>query len=157
MWVWWILCFRCANCLHSYLPYRMISNSYELLPSDRKFLFSKFKSDESPAGYPRQETIRALKNKVQSVEDNTSFYEIQFSKFQQRLKALEELYNERQPPLNKQSKEEKEDWKEMYYEENEAKQKLENELDEARQKLEQVEEKLKRIDENNSKWIGLQS
>ncbi len=157
MWIWWIVslvvlivCFIFA--------YRVIVSSYDFLPSDKK-LFPRFKKNISSSGTPplQQEALRNLRNKVQSVEDNTSFYEIQFSKFQQRLKALEELYNTQHQQINIQPKKDEEDWKEMYYEENEAKEKLENELDETRERLEESENKLKGIEENNSKWIGLQS
>ncbi len=47
---------------------------------------------------------------------------------QERLKALEAQYQT--PTTNSGfSKDDEEDWKEMYYEENEVKEKLENELD----------------------------
>ena len=157
MWIWWIVsliiliaCFIFA--------YRMIVSSYDFLPTDKKFSLGFKKDAPSQNSTPaQQEVIRSLRNKLQSVEDNTSFYEIQFSKFQQRLKALEELYNTQQQPMNHQPKEDKEDWKEMYYEENEVKGKLENELDQTRQKLEEAENKLNSVEENNSQWTRLQS
>lgn len=157
MWIWWIIsliilivCFIFA--------YRMIVSSYDFLPTDKKFSLGLKKETPSQNSTPaQQEAIRSLKNKLQSVEDNTSFYEIQFSKFQQRLKALEEQYNSQQVYNNHQPKADEEDWKEMYYEENEVKEKLENELDATRQKLEEVENKLNSIEENNSQWAGLQS
>jgi chromosome segregation ATPase len=113
-----------------------------------------FSSEISPA---RGETIWDLKNQLQKVEENSSFYELQFSKLQQRLKALEAQYESQQQPLIAPKKEDEEDWKEMYYEENERKEKLENELDETKQKLEEVENQLNSVEENNSNWSGLQS
>jgi hypothetical protein len=157
MWIWWIIslivliaCFIFA--------YRMIVSSYDFLPTDKKFPldFRKDSSGKNPT-LAQQELIRSLKTKLQTVEDNSSFYEIQFSKFQQRLKMLEEQYNSNLQQSAHQPKEEEEDWKEMYFEENELKEKLENELDEANQKLEEAEKKLSSIEANNSQWAMLQS
>lgn len=157
MWIWWIIslvvliaCFIFA--------YRMIVSSYDFLPTDKKFTLGFKKEVSSQNSTPaQQELIRNLKTKLQSVEDNSSFYEIQFSKFQQRLKALEEQYNSQQQQMSQAPKEDEEDWKEMYFEENEMKEKLENELDETKQKLEEVENKLNSIEEKNTQWAGLQS
>jgi chromosome segregation ATPase len=157
MWIWWIIslivliaCFIFA--------YRVIMSSYDFLPAEKKnFLsFKRNTPAESSAGRST-EAMWDLKNQLQKVEETSSFYEIQFSKLQQRLKALEAQYENQQqaPPVSK--KEDEEDWKEMYYEENEVKEKLENELDSTRQKLEEVENKLGSLEQDNSKWSGLQS
>ena len=157
MWIWWIVsliiliaCFIFA--------YRMITSSYDFLPRDKKnFMgFKKEKASTNPTP-GQQEIISSLRNKLQSVEHSISFYEIQFSKFQQRLKALEELNNLQQKQTNVQPKGDGEDWKEMYYEENEAKEKLENELDETSRRLEEAESRSREVEESNRKWIGLQS
>ena len=128
--------------------------SYLLIKKIFSGLKEIFLLKSSPA---RGETIWDLKNQLQKVEENSSFYELQFSKLQQRLKALEAQYENQQSPLIAPKKEDEEDWKEMYYEENERKEKLENELDVTKQKLEEVENKLNSVEENNSKWSGLQS
>ncbi|HUZ59774.1 MAG TPA: DUF3496 domain-containing protein [Hanamia sp.] len=155
MWIWWIIslviliaCFIFA--------YRVIVSSYDYMPGDSKNLLS-FKRNFPPESGPgNNEAIWDIKNKLQRVEENSSFYEIQFSKLQQRLKSLEaDLYKSQQEKAMRQ--EDKEDWKEMYYQENEVKEKLENELDETRQKLEDTQIKLNSIEENKSKWISLQS
>lgn len=155
MWIWWIIslviliaCFIFA--------YRVIVSSYDYMPGDSKNLLS-FKRNFPPESGPgNNEAIWDIKNKLQRVEENSSFYEIQFSKLQQRLKSLEaDLYKSQQEKAMRQ--EDKEDWKEMYYQENEVKEKLENVLDETRQKLEDTQIKLDSIEENKSKWIGLQS
>jgi chromosome segregation ATPase len=105
-----------------------------------------------------QEYLRNLESKIQSVEDTTSYYEIQFSKFQQRLKALEELQNNKSQEIIPEPKaSEEEDWKEMYYQENEAKEKIENELDEVRQKLEEAQNNIEEFEKNKSEWSVLQS
>ncbi len=155
MWIWWIIslvvliaCFIFA--------YKVIVSSYDLLPADKKNFLSFKKSSSSPNSSPRPEAIWDLKNKLQKVEENSSFYEIQFSKMQERLKALEAQYQTQQQITASQNDDE-EDWKEMYYEENEVKEKLENELDITRQRLEEVENQLAEIEVNNSKWKGLQS
>jgi len=156
MWIWWIIslvvliaCFIFA--------YRVIVSSYDFLPSDKRNFLSFKRNISSEISPARGETIWELKNQLQKVEENSSFYELQFSKLQQRLKALEAQYEGQQQPLIASKKEDEEDWKEMYYEENERKEKLENELDETKQKLEEVENKLNSVEENNSKWSGLQS
>jgi chromosome segregation protein len=155
MWIWWIIslvvliaCFIFA--------YQVIVSSYDQMPVDKKNFLSFKKNTSSENHSSRPEAIWDLKNKLQKVEENSSFYEIQFSKMQERLKALEAQYQTRQQ-ISVSQKEDEEDWKEMYYEENEVKEKLENELDLTNQKLDEAEKKLREIEENNNKWSGLQS
>ena len=154
MWIWWIIslvvliaCFIFA--------YKVIVSSYDLLPAEKKNFLSFKKASPFENNSPRPEAIWDLKNKLQKVEENSSFYEIQFTKMQERLKALEARYQTQQVSASKNADEE--DWKEMYYEENERKEKLENELDLTREKLEEVESKLHSIEESNSNWKSLQS
>lgn len=155
MWIWWIIslvilivCFIFA--------YRVIVSSYDYMPGDTKNFLSFKKNISSESAPSNNEAIWDIKNKLHRVEENSSFYEIQFSKLQQRLKSLEgELYKSQQERDIKQ--EDKEDWMDMYYQENQTKEKLENELDNTRQKLEVAENRLNSIEENNSKWINLQS
>ncbi|MEO6905979.1 MAG: hypothetical protein ABI148_06435 [Ginsengibacter sp.] len=156
MWIWWIIslvvliaCFIFA--------YRVIVSSYDFLPADKKNLFRFKRNITVESSHDRGETIWDLKNQLQKVQENSSFHELQFSKLQQRLKALEAQYESQLQPLIAPKKEDEEDWKEMYYEENDRKEKLENELDTTRQKLEIVESKLNLVEENNSKWNSLQS
>jgi len=159
MWIWWIIslvvliaCFIFA--------YKAIVSSYDFLPADkRNFLSFKrnIPAETSTTSIARNDTIWDLKNQLQKVEENSSFYELQFSKLQQRLKALEAHYEGNQQPLAVAKKGDEDDWKEMYYEENERKEKLENELDITRQKLEEVENTLNSINEDSSKWKSLQS
>ena len=155
MWIWWIIslvilivCFIFA--------YRVIVSSYDYMPGDTKNFLSFKKNIPLERASSNNEAIWDIKNKLHRVEENSSFYEIQFSKLQQRLKSLEEeLYKSQQERDIKQ--EDKEDWMDMYYQENQVKEKLENELDEARQKLESAISKLNSVEENNSKRISLQS
>ena len=162
MLVWWIVSFIILiSCI--VFAYRMIVSTYEFLPAEKKYFLRFNKNRISNEDLPFQaETLSQLKKKVQSVEDNSTFYEIQFSKLQERLKALEELNKLRYPVdkveiPEKPKKEDEEDWKEMYYEENVIKEKLENELDETRQMLEEAENKLKDSSVSNSRWVELQS
>ncbi|MEO8823457.1 MAG: hypothetical protein ABI366_07755 [Ginsengibacter sp.] len=155
MWIWWIIslivliaCFIFA--------YKVIMSSYDWLPADKNNFMSFKKAPSSQNISPRSEVIYDLKNKLKKVEDNSSFYEIQFSKMQERLKALESQYEAQQHIAYSQKKEE-EDWKEMYYEENEVKEKLENDLDEAHKRLEEIEKLLEEKEENNGKWKALKS
>jgi len=155
MWIWWIIslvvliaCFIFA--------YKVIVSSYDLLPVDKKNFLSFKKTSSSEGDSSRPEAIWDLKNKLQKVEETSTFYEIQFSKMQERLKALEAQYQAQQLTGVSQNGDE-EDWKELYYEENEVKEKLENELDITRQRLEEVEMQLNEIEKDNSKWSGLQS
>jgi len=154
MLIWWIIslvvliiCFIFA--------YRVIVSSYDYMPGDTKNFLSFKRDTVSETSASNNETIWDLKNKLRQVEENSSFYEIQFTKLKQRLNALEDLYNSQQGKFL--VPEEKEDWKEMYYQENEIKEKLENELDETRQKLDNFKSKLNSIQEDNSKWTSLQS
>jgi chromosome segregation ATPase len=135
----------------------MIVSSYKFLPRDKNKLygFKKFSSHEN--NDVKTGEILDLKSKLKKMEEDSSFYEIQFSKLIQRLKALEEIQNHSSEAISPPVKKEEEDWKELYYEENEQKEKLENELDEIKQKLEDAENKLGPVEENNSKWAGLQS
>jgi chromosome segregation ATPase len=157
MWLWWI--FSVIICIAVFIfIYRLFVSSYEFLPAGKKFFFGAKRdfSNEAPTA-SQEEIIRNLKNTLQSVEETASFYEIQFSKFQQRLKSLEEQNNNPQPqPANAEGDGE-EDWKELYYEENERKEKLENELDEIKQRLEEAEEKLQSVKEESSETVRLKS
>jgi predicted nucleic acid-binding Zn-ribbon protein len=153
MWIWWIIslvvliaCFIFA--------YKVIVSSYDLMPADKKNFLSLKKTSSSENQNSRPEAIWDLKNKLKRVEENSSFYEIQFSKMQERLKALEAHYQTQATVFKK---DDEEDWKEMYYEENEVKEKLENELDKTLQKLEEAEKQLSETEENNTKWSSLQS
>ena len=153
MWIWWIIslvvliaCFIFA--------YRVIVSSYEFLPDDGKN-FLRFRRNNSSEESAKNDLIWEVRNKLQKMEENSTFYEIQFSKLTERLKALEQLNQQSQPLL--QEKKDEEDWKEMYYEENELKEKLENEVDAVKQKLEETTAKLNSLEENNSRWVGLQS
>lgn len=155
MWIWWIIslvvliaCFIFA--------YKVIVSSYDLMPADKKNFLSLKRTSSSENQNSRPEAIWDLKNKLQKVEENSSFYEIQFSKMQERLKALEAQYQTQHQAIVSQ-KDDEEDWKEMYYEENEVKEKLENELDITLQKLEEAEKQLSELKENYTKWSGLQS
>ncbi len=161
MLVWWIVSLIIlVSCI--IFAYRMIVSSYEFLPADKRY-FLRFNRNNNinDAAPIQRDALRALDKKVQSVENNTTFYEIQFSKLQERLKALEELNKLRSSPEKKSIpvtvEEEEEDWKEMYYEENTLKEKLENELDLAIQKLEEAENKLQNLSENSTRWVELQS
>ena len=159
MLVWWIMSLIILIfCI--IFAYRMIVSTYEFLPADKRYFLGFYKNPGSQdVGPVQRDTLRALNKKVQSVQDNNTFYEIQFSKLENRLKTLEEL-NALKSPTEKTTKAakpaEEEDWKEMYYEENTLKEKLENDLDYTRQRLEEAENKLKDSAEK-SRWAELQS
>ncbi len=146
MWIWWILSLIILiSC--SIFAYRMIVSSYEFLPSDKRFLFRFNKNSNLRRDSPVQtDALKILRNKVQHVENNTSFYQVQFSKFQDRLQHMEERYGmspkETTTPVIDSAETKEEDWKELFYEENAIKEKLENELDFTRQALEEAENKL---------------
>jgi predicted nucleic acid-binding Zn-ribbon protein len=154
MLIWWIIslivligCFIFA--------YRMIVSTYEYLPEGKKHLMVFRKNSVVESTSVKGEIIWDLKNKLQQMEENASFYEIQFSKLQQRLKTLEvQQISQQQKNSNV---DDEENWKDLYYEENEIKEKLENELDTALRKLEVVENKLNSIEETNSNSVALQS
>lgn len=160
MLVWWIMSLIILIfCI--IFAYRMIVSTYEFLPADKRYFLGFYKNSGSQDISPvPKDTLRALNKKVQSVQDSNTFYEIQFSKLENRLKALEELNTSKAPPekITKAAKPaEDEDWKEMYYEENAVKERLENDLDYTRQLLEEAENKLKDSSEKGSRWAELQS
>ncbi|MEP6926341.1 MAG: hypothetical protein ABI834_01840 [Ginsengibacter sp.] len=160
MLVWWILSLIILiACI--VFAYRMIVSSYEFLPANKRYFLGFNKNSIThDAGPVQKDLLRTLNKKIQSVEDTTTFYEIQFSKFQQRLNALEELNTLKSSPekITKTEKpEEDEDWKEMYYEENAVKEKLENDLDHTRQMLEEAQNKLKDSSKNKVESVELKS
>jgi len=158
MWIWWILSLIVLIAC-TIFAYRMIVTSYEFLPIDKRSFWRFGKDNFTASVAPAQkESLRAIKNKLQIVEDNAAFYQSQFTKLQERLKALEEVSH---PKTNievvNSSDEEDEDWKEMFYEENEAKERLENELDAANKILEDAQARLKEFAQNTSYNVQLQS
>ena len=162
MWVWWIVSLIILiSCI--IFAYRMIVSSYEFLPADKRFFFGFNKNSTIETSFPdHPDALKILRNKMQHVEDNTTFYHIQFSKFQDRLKIIEEkvAMNPQKSTAITTSNvdfEEEEDWKELYYGENSKKEVLENELDFARQALEKAENKLNEIEGKTDRLTQLQS
>ncbi len=162
MWIWWIISLIVLiACI--IFAYRMIVSSYEFLPADKRFFFGFNRHPTTSTNFPdHPDALKILRNKVQHVEDNTTFYHIQFSKFQDRLKIIEEkvAMNPQKintAPVSTSSFEDEEDWKELYYEENSKKELLENELDFTKQALEEAENKLKEIEGKTDRWTQLQS
>ena len=162
MWVWWIVSLIILiSCI--IFAYRMIVSSYEFLPADKRFFFGFNKNSTTETSFPdHPDALKILRNKMQHVEDNTTFYHIQFSKFQDRLKIIEEkvAMNPQKSAVITTSNvdfEEEEDWKELYYEENSKKELLENELDFARQALDEAENKLNENEGKTDRWAKLQS
>ncbi|MEP6584710.1 MAG: hypothetical protein ABJA90_10605 [Ginsengibacter sp.] len=162
MWIWWIVSLIIlVGCI--IFAYRMIVSSYEFLPADKRFFFRFNKNANPSTNFPdHPDALKILRNKVQHVEDNTTFYHIQFSKFQDRLKVMEEKIA-MAPQKTKASNtinvdfEEEEDWKELYYEENSKKELLENELDFTKQALEEAQNKINEIEEGTVRYPQLQS
>ncbi len=160
MWIWWIfsmlVLIACAI-----FAYRMIISSYEFLPMDKRSLtrfFKKNEEEDRPA--TGHETLRNLNHKLRSVEDSNTYYQIQLTKLQERLRVLEELNiakTAEAPGKTQPDEEPEENWKELYYEENERKEKIENELDATRQRLDEVEEELSLFTEKDLHWKELQS
>lgn len=159
MWLWWVISLIILIACVIF-AWRMIVSSYEFLPADKRY-FWKFGKESFSTDTPKTppgDTIKKLNRKLQSVEDNSTFYQIQFTKFQERLKALEELNLEKiSNEIISHKYEDKENWKELYYEENEKKERLENELDNTNQLLEKARQKLAELSENNFSLVQLQS
>lgn len=156
MWIWWVISLIVLIACFIF-TYRMIVSSYKFLPGDKNKLYGFKRSAGHENNDVKTREITDLKSKLQKMEENSSYYEIQFSKLVQRLKVLEEGQNRPSEKVVTLEKKDEEDWKELYYQENELKEKLENDLDEIKQKLEDAENKLNTIEDNNSKWAGLQS
>lgn len=154
MWIWWVIslivliaCFIFA--------YRMIVSSFDYLPEGKKHLLIFGDNAPTKKNSVKEEMIWDLKNQIKKMEENVSFYEIQFSKLQQRLKTLElQQINQQQNNLKF---EDEENWKELYYQENGIKEKLENELDAVQQKLTKTENELNSIEKNKINSVALQS
>ena len=159
MWIWWIVSLMVlVGCI--IFAYRMIVSSYEFLPADKRFFFGFNKNPASSTNFPdHPDALKILRNKMQHVEDNTTFYHIQFSKFQDRLKVMEEKFAMNSKKINATAIEfeDEEDWKELYYEENSKKELLENELDLTKQTLEKLENKLNEVEDKTGHWKQLQS
>lgn len=154
MWIWWVI--SLVVLIASFIfAYRMIVSTYDYLPEGKKHLLVFRKNNVAESGSVKGEMIRDLKGKLQEMEENASFYEIQFSKLQQRLKTLEVQQVNQQQQTSKVH--DKENWKDLYYEENELKEKLENDLDSALQKLEEAGNKLDSLEANKHSTIALQS
>lgn len=142
MWIWIVSLIVLIACF--IFAWRLLVSSYEL-PANKKFpLFKNF--SDSDISY-QMEGLRTMKSKLKALEDQSAYYELQFTKFQQRLKQLEENKSEiiTPPVITKPAMKDEEDWKELYYEENEKKERLENELDQTQQQLEAVEAELDKL------------
>jgi chromosome segregation ATPase len=157
MWIWWIVSLIILiACI--VFAYRMIVSSYEFLPADKKSLPRLGKrAPKAKALSSQAESSGNLNSRLQSLEETNAFHEIQFSKFLQRLKSVEDRFDTTSQPNGAVKKSDDEDWKEMYYEENERKEKLENELDKCRQQLETNEILLKELRKNNRERASILS
>ena len=147
MWLWWVLSLVIlVACI--IFAYRMIVSSYEFLPIDKRYFlrFDKNVNESLKAEPVNRDGYKALKNKLHSFEDNNTFYQIQFKKFQERLQAIEDALVANSSSSKGLHAIKDEDWKEMYYAENEAKEKLENELDLLQQKLNDIQSNFKEAD-----------
>lgn len=151
MWIWIVSLLVLIACF--IFAWRMLLTNFDMLPNEKKF--SMFKN-YSPADISyNQETLRGIKSKLRTLEDQNAYYELQFTKLQQRLKQIEEEGLVQVGGVAKQN--DGEDWKEMYYEENEKKEKLENELDATQQRLDTLEEELKTLKDNSAEFNALKS
>ncbi len=139
MWLWWVISLLIlVSCI--IFAWRMIVSSYEFLPIDKRFFFSFYKKDSEPVERISNNRPHSfIRNTKQFSEDTSAFYQIEFTKFNERLKAIEDLLAVKSNPKITASFDQEEDWKELYYQENEAKEKLENELDNLRQQMEQLQ------------------
>ena len=160
MLIWWVLSLIILIACGIF-TYRMIMSSYEFLPADKRFFLKFKKQKEQPIFSDMPDSIRVLRNKLQHVEDNTTFYHIQFTKFQDRLKMIEDKVDRKMPKeetiYQQDVMEGEEDWKELFYEENEKKEALENELDLVKQELEGIREKLYRYELEHEELIKVKS
>lgn len=163
MLIWWVLSLIIlVGC--GVFTYRMIVSSYEFLPADKRFLFGlKKRPAEKEIFSDSPDPIRILRSKIQHVEDNSTFYHIQFNKFQDRLNEIEDKMNRsfsgsstryHDPVI---TGEEYEEWEKLYYEENEKKEKLENELDATLERLEAAEKKLSSYEHEHESLIKVKS
>lgn len=160
MLIWWVLSLIILIACGIF-TYRMIVSSYEFLPADKRFLFRFRKQGEPPIFSDMPDSIKVLRSKLQHVEDNNTFYHIQFTRFQDRLKTIEDKVDRKLPKegavYQQDVMDEESDWKELYYEENEKKEALENELDVVKQELDDIKEKLYRYETEHEELIKIKS
>ena len=156
MWIWIVSLVLLIACI--VLAYWIMVSSYDYFPSDKKFFFG-FRKRTSSDAYHHEETLRALRSKIKSIEESESYREIQVSKLQQRLQVLENstAKNPSGIAVAPSPSKEEENWKELYYEENEKKEKLENELDEVKELLVDAEDKVLKNDGSGNALSSLQS
>lgn len=156
MWIWIICLIVLIVCF--VIAWRMMMNSYDLLPSEKKFsLFQSF--SPSDISY-HLETLRSMKSKMKSLEDKSDYMESQLEKLNQKLKGAEkgDTQGTFSPfPKANAVKQDEEDWKELYYEENSKKEKLENDLDIAQQEIEFLRESLNKNNHRSDETSVLQN
>lgn len=151
MWIWIVSLLVLIACF--IFAWKMLINNFDMLPNEKRFpVFKNY--TPSDISY-NQETLRGIKSKLRSLEDQNAYYELQFTKMQQRLQQLET--GSASSPTVSSREDDQEDWKEMYYEENEKKEKLENELDTTQQELEMVKEQLETLMQKNTDASSLKS
>ena len=151
LWIWIVSLLVLIACF--IFAWRMLVNNFDMFPGEKKFTMLK-NYTPSDISY-NQETLRGIKSKLRTLEDQNAYYELQFSKLQQRLQQIEDQGTNTGNLVTKH--EDGEDWKEMYYEENEKKEKLENELDATQQKLESMEEELNELRKSSAEINTLKS
>ena len=151
MWIWIVSLLVLIACF--IFAWKMLINNFDMLSGEKKYpMFKNF--TPSDISY-NQETLRGIKSKLRTLEDQNAYYEMQFTKMQQRLQQLESGGFAPANPVPK--NEDEEDWKEMYYEENEKKEKLENELDLTQQELGNLKEELELMRQKSTEVSALKS
>ncbi len=154
MWIWIICLIVLVVCF--VIAWRMMMNSYDLLPSEKKFnLFQSF--SPSDISY-HMETLRSIKAKMKSLEDKSDYFESQIQKLNQSMSGSSKSGNNNQfnPFVQALPKQDEDDWKELYYDENSKKEKLENELDVAQQEIEYLQESLEKSQHKSQEILSLE-
>lgn len=132
-WIWIISLI--ALVATSVFVYKMLVTSSELLSIDKRAV-SKLLRTNSRDKYLRQ-SLETLNSRMKSLEDSNSHYVMQFTRLQHQLgdsakQGAARAISDTTHPL---TREDEDDWEEMYYLENETRVQLENELDATRQEM----------------------
>ncbi|MBN9350998.1 MAG: hypothetical protein J0H55_09960 [Chitinophagaceae bacterium] len=153
MWIWIVSLIVLIACL--IFAWRMMVSNFNLLSNDKKFsMFKNF--TPSDLSY-LQETLRTIKSKMKTIEDQNAYYELQFNKIQEKLNLMSSGKTQPVTSSVKEKSQDEEDWKELFYEENEKKEKLENELDAAQQELESLKEEMESMKKDSGEFSTLKS
>lgn len=149
MWLWWIVSLVIVIATIIFALYIYYS-SYKAPAVKREFpLKRNYNLIRRSLPFTKNQVISSLKLKLQAVEYNSMLYHNELKKLQDRIQALEK---NKGTGYAKQSRNDDENWEELYFKVGEEKEKLENELDLTSQKLEETESLVVELKRRETAW-----